>query len=94
MPEQGRSRVRDALLFFFPPGGMFRKHLLPALLLFLLLSGGEILSAPARLRIIQTTDIHGECSSYSRPGVMELAALIREARKEAGEDHTLYIDCD
>ena len=80
-------------------GGSLGKRRIPSVLSFLLflfslfLSAGETVSSPKRLRIIQSTDIHGQYSSYSRPGVMELAARIRQAREEAGKDHTLYIDC-
>lgn len=47
----------------------------------------------ACVRIIQTTDIHGQYSSYSAPGISSLAFLIERARKEAGKENTLYIDC-
>lgn len=82
-------------------GSFFRKKLF--WLLFLLFAVWipapfSVLAEPSspstiRIRIIQTTDIHGQYSSFAKPGIMELAYLVEKAREEAGENNTLYLDC-
>ncbi len=77
-----------------------RKFFLSLLLLFFLFTAcistfaaSRSASSTIRIRIIQTTDIHGQYSSYAKPGIMELGYLVEKAREEAGEKNTLYIDC-
>ena len=46
------------------------------------------------LRILQTTDLHGESGCFSRKsGLVRLASVIRRERKECGAENILYIDC-
>ena len=44
-------------------------------------------------RIIQTTDIHGQYSNFSAPGISSLAFVVKKAMEEKGKENTLYIDC-
>ena len=46
------------------------------------------------LRILQTTDLHGESGAFSRKsGLVRLASAIRRERAEYGAENVLYIDC-
>lgn len=59
-------------------------------LLFPLLLPGET----ARIRILQTTDLHGQYSDGKNSiSAARLGSVITRLRQEAGESNTLYIDC-
>ena len=64
------------------------------LLLFFLLIPLILPAGSGELRILQTTDLHGESGVFSRKsGLVRLAAIIRRERAEYGEENVLYIDC-
>lgn len=65
-------------------------------LLFLSLLIPDLSSAAEKeiLRILQTTDLHGESGFFTRKsGVIRLASVIRREREEHGGENVLYIDC-
>lgn len=73
---------------------LFRKGKFLSLFFFLflplLLPGGGI----ARIRILQTTDLHGQYSDGKEAvSAARLGTVIERLRREAGSSSTLYIDC-
>ncbi|MBR2364233.1 MAG: metallophosphoesterase, partial [Lentisphaeria bacterium] len=98
MPVKKRDGRRFFSVFYsLFPAGEFRQRCFFAFLLSVSVILSPLFAAETdnaiRIRIIQTTDIHGQYSSFAKPGITELAHLVTEAREEAGENNTLYIDC-
>ena len=63
-------------------------------LIVLLLPSVSFADGRGVLRILQTTDLHGETGFFTKKsGVIRLASVIRREREEHGEENVLYIDC-
>ena len=88
--------MRKSFIFLFLRSFSVKK-ICPATLLFFSLFLLLPLSGGSRnfysFRIIQTTDIHGQYSNFSAPGVTSLASVVKKAMEEKGKENTLYIDC-